>query len=418
MPIWLVIYVVSCGFQSIFNWPFLSDKIQLPEFVFLAGLFCFPAMYHPKTLPHISPFGSWCIAWCLIHFVLWLAHPSISGMLETLGVIYLILLALFCHQIISRYAPTFSKLIWHQSLFILGWTMSAVAVVTYLLAMTIWPNPTAQIFFDYPYFGDVLRLQGFTSTPAMYVSIITLPIGSCLMQHRESKGQSIHLISAAFFSLVALLTFSKSMLFILWLWIAWFYFDARHRRFMVIFSGIVLLGLHVILTHFLWVENTRFTQDQFRNSPYTSNTLIWQGPSWSVIGSGYYCFKRTAWELFIDQPFTGTGPGNYNHAINHQKELGKYPQHLPSYDPHCSFLGALATLGIGGGLLWLMIFYALFHRFIQTGWSAADPEKFYMALLCSIMLFESISMDVMNFRHYWVFVVVAISTFSVSTNNR
>ncbi|MBK9107271.1 MAG: hypothetical protein IPM92_02530 [Saprospiraceae bacterium] len=407
------IYLLSCGFQHIFFFPIVNDKIQLPEFVFISGLVYYALKYPIKEVfNHFSPLlkssaALLALFWLLIHFISFIINPGIGGFLECLGIGYLILVYLIFYVGFKNLDTKILKEKITVAFANLAWAMSSIALITFLSSVFWKPNATAQIFYNYPYFGDAFRLQGFTTTPAMYVSIISLAIGFSLYDFLWRTQKKQDLIASIFFSLVSVLTLSKSVLFIGFIWIALFGFKYKIHKSMILLMGIATFLLHAIMTHFLIVDKHQIDAQEFRTTPYTSNECIYEGSDFAIYGSGYYTFKKTAWQIFKEHKWFGTGPDNYNSSVDALKEKGQYPSNLPAYDPHSTWLGSLATSGIFAFLILLGFAIYIILNLIYL-WPLQDHFSFLLVLLTFIIFAESISMDIMNFRHYWVFMAVLL----------
>lgn len=409
----LFAYLISCGFQDLFSFPMVGSKIQLPEIVFLLGLLLF--IFKSNSIGHLfkinANYNIWYFAgflWLAAHLISFVLNPGMDGLLEIIGCLYLIILAHICLSQFENLTTTDLRHIIVHCLFYLGWIMSISAMIGYLLSVFVHPNFTAQIFYDYPYFGSVFRLQGFTSTPAMYVSIITLCIGFCLYQFYFSGKQTVYLLSAITFSLIALLSFSKSVLFIALLWFCITGYARSVSRKYLISGFLFIVFVHFFLSHFLIVDQQKLSEQNFINSPYTSNEIVFSLDRWAVVGSGYYSFKKAAIHLFYENPLFGVGPGNYNRQIALLKTTGIYPEHLPNYDPHSMITGTLAGLGIFGFVALILIWTCLFKVYVGRN-KIKEPFDFCLLLFLSLMFAEGLSMDIMNFRHYWVFFALCTS---------
>lgn len=407
----LSIYLLACGFQHVFYFPIVKDKIQIPEFVFIAALVYYILRYPVKeSYTIISPFLKTipfviALGWLIINFISYALRPGTGGFLECMGISYLILLYLcFRAGFINFDANIFKQKI-TVAFTTLGWTMSSIALITYLLSVFWKPNYTAQIFYNYPYFGDAFRLQGFTTTPSMYVSIISLAIGFSLYNFLWGSQKIENLIATIFFTVISILTLSKSVIFIAFIWIALLGFKFKIHKSLIILIGIIALILQTFLTHFLIVDKNTTETQEFHNTPYTSNELIYEGADFTIFGSGYYTFKKTAWQIFKDHKWFGVGPDNYNDAVNAIKKNGLYPSNLPAYDPHSTWMGTLATTGILGFLVLIGFAVSILHKLIRLK-PLENNFSYLLLTLTGVILAESISMDIMNFRHYWIFMTV------------
>lgn len=412
-PLFFLLYLISCGFQDLFSLPVLESKLQLPEMVFMTGtvLYIFKHKGLKSLLNIKSQYNHWYFAvaiWILAHLISFLLYPNKDGFLEFLGSLYLFVVAFIFVHYFQHYSSSVLRDLLVQSFHSLGWIMSLSALIGYLCSIFIVPNFTAQVFYDYPYFGSVFRLQGFTSTPAMYISIITLSIGFTLYAYFFCGRKSSLLFSALIFSLIALLSYSKSILFIALIWICIYAYSKSIPKpyLLVIFALFVFI--HLFLSHFLIVDHQKLNTQNFIHSPYTSNEIIVSGNQWSIVGSGYYSFKKAALHLFSKNPAFGIGPGNYNRAIEGLKSEGLYPAHLPNYDPHSMITGTLAGLGIMGFIALAIMWTALFIE-LNKKHKMPDSFSFVLLLILGIAWAEGCSMDIMNFRHYWICFAIIVA---------
>ncbi len=401
---WIGAYLLSCGFQHLLVLPFFGEKFQLPECIFLLGLPLTMRWWasNPRrgdNSPRHRVFFVSVLCWCLVHCFSFACHPSLDGFLESLGVIYLAVLCLWIQRLAIHIPAAELPAFGVRAFGWQGWAMTLTALVAYLLALGGVANEAAQCYVCFPYFGDVYRLQGFTTTRALYLSAITLSIGFVLGDalSRDNGRQAV--FAAGLFTLVAVLTFAKSFLYVIFLWVALLARRSGRSSLRVAFVGIVLTIVHCVATHLLIqaVEQTQRSVDP--SGPYTTNERLFVFGDVTLVKTGYYALKRAAWQLFAENPWTGTGPGNFNRALAGLKTAGAYPGHLPDFDPHGSYTGALATLGLLGLLALLACGIALFR--IVAGLPADDPFRYLFIALLAIMAAEAISMDVMNFRHYW-----------------
>ena len=200
----LFIYVLCCGFQHVLFLPVFEDRVQPAEIVYALMVLWFLRAFGPvkwnKLWTSYTYFIIPCIAWLAVHLMSFAFEPSLSGLLECAGVVYLVSLLFF---FLIYFDGLKKDEFYHFSMHAfrtLGWLMSISGLILYLLSISIWPNEAAQIYENYPYFGDSYRLQGLTTTPAMYLSIITLSIAFCLCNAFFYEKKRSDLPAALFFS--------------------------------------------------------------------------------------------------------------------------------------------------------------------------------------------------------------------------
>jgi O-antigen ligase len=300
---------------------------------------------------------------------------------------------------------------------ILGISLATIGIIGWILSICGIHNEATQIYLDYPYFGDAHRLKAFTTTPSMYISIITLCIVLSLCNYLFYEKTKLHLFASVFFTITALLTLTKSFLYIVAAWIVLILFKYYKNEVAIIFTFLGFLILQVVLTHFLIIPNEKSNSEKFQSSPYTSNEIIYRGQDFSIIGSGYYTFKKTAWKLFNEFSLSGVGPGNYNRQVARLKAEGFYPANLANYDPHSAYLGALAETGIAGFIAMMLLGLFITGLFVKME-VKSDPFSFSLFLLFLIMIAEGVSMDTMNFRHYWVIIALILFQYLNINSNK
>ncbi len=403
------VYISLIGIQIIILPQWLDSKIQLSDFWFLLMLYYTIyrwQIFKPvlQKLWRLRVFQYFIIASTLYLFSNSLSvylNPSNSGWSECLGKFYLITMTIIV--LLMIYSQPLQMLI--NCFIICGLILSLTGTIGWISSILGFHNITTQIYLDYPYFGDTHRLNALTTTPSMYVSLISICILFVLYQYLYRNKNKIQIVLLILFCLSALLTFTKSCLILLAGIILLISFKPRHTwfRYSLLFFPFVLI--FIIMSHFLLVKTKNIHDDSYKNSPFTSNEILIHGQNYSIIASGYYCFKKTAWKIFKQQTMFGIGPGNYNQMVGILKESGEYPSNLPNYDPHSSYMGALAETGIIGFILLCLLGFSIVNVISKIDW-LSDPFSFTLVILFVMMLAEGISMDTMNFRHYWVVVSV------------
>jgi O-antigen ligase len=119
--------------------------------------------------------------------------------------------------------------------------------------------------------------------------------------------------------------------------------------------------------------------------------------------TSYLQLKKMQWRATRENPVSGLGPGNFNAFLKQAKDQGEYPAHLADYDPHSSLGGTLAEMGILGLLAllcWAFVIFRMIRRLLKK---KQDPV-FFSAVACYLLFIgvETLTTDVLNFRHLWV----------------
>lgn len=421
----LTIYILLIGIQEPYHLPLLEGKIQLCDIWFLIMLIYVLINWHDfisrlkilvqhKTNRYFIVFGVVYLCAITISIIHSYSH---SGLIELLGKCYLMIMSIMVLILLIPMENEKFLNMTFQSFNFLGISLAATGILGWILSILGVHNETTQIYLDYPYFGDTHRLKAFTTTPSMFISIITICIAFSLCNYMFYQKTKFQLLSCVFFTIAAFLTFTKSFLFIIAAWIILYLFKYCKKRAAIMLTFLCFLILQSVLTHFLFIPNKDIYSDKFQSSPYTSNDIIYQGQDMTVIGSGYYTFKKTAWKLFNEYPSTGVGPGNYNLQVAKLKEEGFYPANLANYDPHSTYLGALAETGLIGFISLMMLGLFIAGLFLKME-IKMNPFSFSIFLIFSIQLAEGISMDTMNFRHYWVLAAIIVYQYLNINSNK
>ncbi|MBK6545653.1 MAG: O-antigen ligase family protein [Saprospiraceae bacterium] len=403
------IYCFLCGFPNLLHLPFFIDRVQLSELWFLGMLLYFTINFKQYrsvlySLFANKPIKNITIIACLYIFINSIAvlnSFTLNGVLEIIGKLYLlvVLIIILCFCALCNSNELIKTI--RISIYGVGITMTVLGLIGWIASIYGFHNDTTEIYLNYPYFGDTHRLRVFTTTPSMYISIINICIVFNLTDYLFFSNNRNYLWLSMFFTLVAVLSFTKSFLFIAIAWIILYLYKYYKSKTLIGFLFLATTMLHFFLTHFLFLKNEKLNDQNFMESPFSSNEILYTFPSNTIVGSGYFQFKKTASYLFFHHPFLGIGPGNYNQEVALLKKQGLYPQHLPAYDPHSTYFGMLAETGFLG-LLILISFGFSIWQIIKQSMPYKDPRSFMFFLLFWIVLAESISMDVMNFRHYWI----------------
>lgn len=405
------IYILSCGFPHLIKLPVTEYKLQLSELFFF---FLLITVIRQKQF-----FSFWrkqlfilsrglsipllLILYCFVVYVSGLFHLSKSTLLEMSGLAYLLsvflVLAYVFHHL-KNAERDYKDLILKTGLLI-----SIVGLFGWVLHIGGIENPTGRVW-EYPYFGDVFRLKGFTATPSFLVNIV----GFCLLQAfipiatTQNKKRYFFFTLALCFTLF--LTLTKSVLAVITA--ACFYFFIQKNKIKPgmrrLIAAIGLLSFFVLQTgtHFL-----------FRNCEKDSHAIenrkdIFRGKGEELYKIKEYCVFETIYALTkqsstiagLRYPFTGVGPGShFNFVSELQKESDKSEKFdFEGADPHCTYLGALAETGFPGFLVLILLFI-----FLLIESAKLKPEFLSVSVFFVI---EAINTDIMNFRHLWIFFAI------------
>ena len=279
-------------------------------------------------------------------------------------------------------------------------------------------DTTLSIIRPFPYsIENVTQAKGFTPTPNMLASIIM--IGIFFQIHKIYNNRKLYTSNILLFVTLMigfLVTFSKTIVCLLiGITLIW-YFHNKPKLSLTLqtVTKIAVAGLfiaYIFGTHFIIVEKD---QDfELLKGDYIAGPVLIETANYSIYPSQYWSLNEISFEA-INQSFPwGLGPGKFNDYAHELKKNDAYPTHVPYPNPHSTYLGTLAEIGLLGLITFFgIIFFVIkFSRKILSN-HAADQNMFTSLPTVFIVIgIEAISTDVMNFRHYWILLILLVSTF-------
>jgi O-antigen ligase len=438
-PVLLLAYVLSLAFQDFMRFSTAFRKVQLPEILFLLLALSFPLkylrQYHFEKNDRIMV-GTLGIYW-LTNIISSVISGKFSAIAESFGRLYLIIL----FGMATLYFMQLTKIELRRT------TLNACLALGILLALTSiggivaqysgFPSQLVGISEDYPYFGTVYRAQGFTHTPAMLVSlliftgIIVYTEGSYLKLKNKSEAlkttQNTPYTEGSLFSLhtpyftlqishvilqksalvlmlfAAVLTLSRSVSFLFWGLCLVFLFNKQGYSKRTFGGATVLMTLFMTIgTHLIFISKTSPTLPALYASDFTSNRILVEQGNFIALETSYLAIKRASIAIWQTQPIIGIGTGNFVDGLKKMQEMGIYPQKLPIYEAHSTYLGTLAENGVLGAVAIVVFFGLLWSKMHRLEHLKMDAFAYSLWLCLTIVLIESLALDTLNFRHYWL----------------
>ena len=282
--------------------------------------------------------------------------------------------------------------------------LTAIAYVGYFVAVSGTFNSLVQVYGKYPYLGTVIRAKGLTSGAGMLVVVLIFPV---LYAYREWRTGRRSVTAFAFLLPLALLTFSKEVVLISF---GLLLVEPRLRRVPKVLRLLATAAVAVFFwaaTHFILQTRQDFASSSLAGTQYTSGEVLLVTNHFQVIETSYTALKVAGVRVFFANPWFGVGPGNFIGELPALAAAGDYPEHLPLYDPHMTWLGALSETGLFG-FGTLLIFCVLL--FVEIRPILNDEQPAVPALFASLLLILILSMskDVANFRFVWIMVALLL----------
>ncbi|MCF8237509.1 MAG: hypothetical protein K9I85_05095 [Saprospiraceae bacterium] len=318
-----------------------------------------------------------------------------NGMLEAIGRVYLAIVFLLGWMFAirgGRHSVRQAVKMWCYGAFI----MASLSLVGYVLGYLGWLNETVALYEQYPYLGTVLRASGFTGGPGMLIIVLIPPLlFSWHMWQKDGKiGLFLLLIGISF------LTFSKEIVLVLTA-LLWMPGSSLTKRLRSLATGLVVI-IYIVGTHVL-VTRDGGMNDALGNTDFTSDITLLHIGHTRILETSYLTLKRTAFRIGSAKPWFGIGPGNFQEKVALLKKEGLYPAHLPVYEPHSTWMGGFAELGVVGlGCLFAFSIWLLRWLYNGRGEIWSHSESRILLIYVVTILVISISMDVLNFRHLWL----------------
>ena len=417
LPRLIGLYIILLPFTNLLRIPLLGKKIQLPEIVFLSILVI--TLFNYKTfLKTVFPFKYGDLLLLLLPFS-YLVSGNFSFYSITLneffGLSYLVVLFWICRWVFLEevdHLPSYTfKYFNYCSLTaaipaIIGWALAWAGMESLLVR-------PSDIY--YPYLGNIPRGQGFTQTPGMLITILgicfILKIVELDNKQKISKWDGIMLL---ILTLGMVTTLAKSMLLIFGA--ALFYFIKRPtlsvtsilrlskskigKRIMTTLI-IVLVGGGLLGTHVFILKNRTLEEGMVQYSEYPS---VIENKYLVIKGTIYWSLKKAAISIGQNAGMTGIGVGKFPERLAQAQSEGKYPEQLLIGDPHCTYTGLYVEMGWLG--LLLMIVLGGYIVLTLMEWKLEDNFGAGLISLFFLMFLESISVDILNFRHYWIILAI------------
>lgn len=400
----LLFFALALPFVRVALLPVVDAKIQPTEIIFLALAPLALWHYRKYPWPDDVPLRIGLVAYLLANVVSAAVSQQLSAGLEAVGRIYLAVLAL----IVARYTAASPERHGRQLLDYFLYGTAALAVCTYVgyaLAVVGEPNAMVQVYGNYPYLGTVLRAKGFTAGAGMLIIVLLLPTLYAWRGWRDGRltiWWFVLLLPLAFLTLAKEVLLLGLGLLLVDPWARSRVFGRGRGRWV---RGVIVGAVAVVFwlgTHYIVQQRGPFATSDLAGTNYTAGSIVWANDDHQLIETSYTELKKAAVSVAAQSPAFGVGPGQFGRALPAEKAAGRYPVSLPDYDPHSTWLGALAETGSFGFVGLLLLTFTLW-RTVRGGPASALPDGLRLPLIVFLLLIAilSVSKDVMNFRFMW-----------------
>jgi hypothetical protein len=402
--------------------PVVDRKIQPPEIIFLMTiiflLFNLRKISFSKFRWNKLDIG--LVIYLGVILITTFFAKNIRPYIELLGLFYLfssyLMIRLFLISINEDFEKTIKNgIIW------MGIIASIFGIIG--IATTYFFNTSilGYIYQDYPYFGDTIRVSGFTATPHMLASILNVSILVLLISIFEKRNfQSFFIL--LILSLAYIFTFAKIVILLIIGLI--FIYLKKEKINPFIKNGLRIAALslfvfYMFATHFILINKNNPNLSAIRSKAFNTGELIGETQNNYIIPTAYFTLKQSALYLGKEYWLTGVGAGNHGMYFHELKEEGLFPKHIPDYDPHSTYFGSFAEIGIFGLSAILYLTFVLFKMSNHL----LTTKKYYnlkVATSACLLIFfmEAISVDAINFRHLWLIFAILSAIYNLEQNDK
>ena len=401
----LYLYIIAIPFQKIIWLPIVNNKIQIPEIIFVILILLFIPKLKWADWKNIkmTTLDKAIMLWLLIGTINLFIFFNVTTFIELSGQFYLFCLYFLIQFIFFNSKPKEIELFFTTA-FLLQLALIIITLFIGLILLTQYINiGVFQIFYSYPYFGNIYRLKVLTNEPVMLVSILSIPfwIITVLMKRK------IEMIPIKKWGVILLLiltglmlsgTFGKSLPFMLAILFIYFITYLKNKNKGTIFIKIIasfLILSSIFLTHVI-VSKKPFREKEVYGLaiPFLKIADFYLYKSW------YFVQKENAIKEFIEHPYFGCGGGNLLNVINLKYKKTEETILRPAYDPLSTYTGILAEYGILGFLALLFLIFTIYKEVLRL--PDSNGLKWIFIFSFTYFMLEAISTDIQNFRHLWI----------------
>ncbi len=407
----LVFFLIfSLFFTFLIELPIFKYKIQFTEIIFFFLLFNLPIQKSLLLLykKHKSLF---IILFVFLLLDIFNAFKSndINQILETIGKIYLFLLFTTLYTFFSNISL----------LQIINLLRFAITCATYFIFLNLlfgiyqivnFNNSKFFILFhNYPYFGTIFRFRSFTIHPNMLNNLISVFTIFMIGTSDFSKKKFFNYIFFLISFIIILSTFSKSVpLFLMGCTMLFFYKYFNRKTFFIYSTILIFLIIQLLSSHLIFAPKSSELKESLKTTDFSSDKILFETNNFYIIETGYLTLKKIEIDLFLKNPFFGIGSGKFNSKLDYYRFKNIYPQKMPNFDPHSTYFGLLAENGLIQFLLLFLFLILLIRIIVHNNYFLINNTTFSSYIILILFIIEGISTDILNFRHFWVFISLAL----------
>jgi hypothetical protein len=285
------------------------------------------------------------------------------------------------------------------------WLLIAIGIFGFLFSIINISDRFLLIYKNYPYFGDVVRIKGFSYSPNLYISVLCFSI--CILQFLKR----LTFIKIALVFIIAIISLTKESAMLITILIL-FSMDNYNKK--IKFKKLILgiSGLIYLLFSLFYIS-FKGEQDYFKNRDLLIDKPIVNSQSIDIYGTTYFAVLKSGFSIFKENWLYGIGMNNFQNELSKLQKENKYPLKFKLYRPTDSYVGIASELGFLYLLFISFLFYSVFSVVKNKNQIDLDPLIF----LLIYFLFESICLGTFHFRHYYIFFAILPSLIKIYAKN-
>lgn len=384
--------LISIIFTHFFHFQYVKYYIQFTEIIFSIAVVYLITNYNQLRRFKLERIDYSFIFLAFILILNLVTHAFINVAIQVFASIYLISLYFIFVILLKNIQYSRVKFILQICCEIGLWILIIIGLIGLPLHYFFGKNLFVLDYHNYPYFGNVFRIKGFSFSPNLYISLIVFFL--CLVKYFNRLN--IWYLVLLFF--IALLSITKEASLLIGLLIIFssekiLKISLRFKILIILFFGFIYLffSLFYISINDLPILN--------ENKLLISSTPIIKTDIFQIYSTTYYTLLKSGIIIFKQYFLIGVGIGQFQIYLSDLITNGFYPNYYNLYQPHDIYFGIASQLGF------LYIIFIIF-LFLEIGKIYKNKKnKIYhpIFLLSVYMMIESICIGSFHFRHYYMF---------------
>lgn len=399
-------FLVSIISTHLFRSVFGSLNIQLTEILFLISILYFLFNIRKIRISQINKIDYSFIFLSLVLTINYLTHPENQVAKLIIASSYFIFLYFIIRIISVNLNNEIFLKVTTLATDSATWLLIFIGIFGFLLSLTNISDRFVLIYNNYPYFGDVVRIKGFSYSPNLYISILCF--FTCILQFLNR----LSFVKIALIFTIAILSLTKEAAMLIAILVIFstdkYFKEIRFKKIIFLFSGLIYLSFSLFYLSFKGNVNYFKNKDLLIDKPIASFQSI------DIYGTTYFAVSKSGFSIFKENWLYGIGLNNFQTELSQLQKENKYPFKFELYRPHDSYFGIASELGVMYLVFLLILFYSIFNVVKNKNQVNIEP----LILLLIYFLFESMCLGSFHFRHYYIFFAIlpVLLSFHENTN--